>query len=63
MSQFAIRLGAAAGWLALVGVVAGLIVIPTVIAGQPPTSYTELSAVRAYFAHPELAILLGFVSG
>lgn len=63
MSPFAIRLGAVAGWLALVGVVAGLVVIPTVIAGQPPTSYTELSAVRAYFAHPELAILLGFVSG
>jgi hypothetical protein len=63
MSPFAIRLGAAAGWLALIGVVVGLVVIPTVIAGQPPTAHTDLSAVGAYFAHPDLAILLGFVTG
>jgi len=63
MSSFAIRMGAAAGWLALIGVVVGLVIIPATIAGQPPTTYTEISLVSAYFAHPQLAILLGLVSG
>src|SRR5882672_4301846 len=36
MSPFAIRLGAAAGWLALIGVVLGLVILPAAIAGQPP---------------------------
>ena len=63
MSLFAVQLGAVAGWLGFVGVVAGLIVVPTAIAGQPPTSSTELSSVGAYFSHPEIAIILGFVNG
>lgn len=63
MSPFSIRLGAAAGWLALVGVIAGLVIIPTAIAGQPPTSASASSDVRTYFAHSELTILLGFVPG
>lgn len=63
MSPFAIRLGAAAGWLALIGVVAGLVIIPAAIAGQPPTTYTDMSVVSAYFAHPQLAILLGLATG
>ena len=63
MSPFAVRLGAVAGWLGFVGVVGGLIVIPGVIAGQPPTSSTDLSAVGAYFAHPQLALQFGLVNG
>lgn len=63
MSPFAIRLGAGAGWLALIGVVAALVVIPAAIAGQPPNAHSDASAVSAYFAHPELAILQGFVTG
>jgi hypothetical protein len=63
MSPFVIRLGAAAGWLALIGVVVGLVIIPAVIAGQPPTAHTDMSVVSAYFAHPELAIILGLVTG
>lgn len=63
MTPYITRLGAVAGWLGVGGVIAGLIVIPTVIAGQPPTAFTEPSAVQAYFAHPELAIIHGFVTG
>lgn len=63
MSPFAVRMGAVAGWLGFIGVVGGLIVIPTAIAGQPPTSSTDLSAVGAYFAHPQLAIQFGLVNG
>lgn len=63
MSPFAVRLGAGAGWLAFIGVVVGLILIPTVVAGQPPTPSTALSAVSAYYAHPELAAVLGLLSG
>ena len=63
MSPFNVRLGAIAGWLGFIGVVGGLIVIPSLIAGQPPTSSTDLSAVGAYFAHPQLAIQFGLVNG
>ena len=63
MSPFKVRLGAVAGWLGFIGVVGGLIVIPGMIAGQPPTSSTDLSAVGAYFAHPQLAIQFGLVNG
>ena len=63
MSPFAVRLGVLGGWLGLIGVVGGLIVIPTAIAGQPPTSSSDLSAVRAYFAHPQLGIQFGLVNG
>ena len=63
MSPFVVRIGAVAGWLGLIGVVGGLIVIPAVIAGQPPTSSTDLSAVRAYFGHAQLALQFGLVNG
>lgn len=63
MSPFAIRLGAVAGWFALVGVIFGLVVIPTSIAGQPPTSASAAADVRAYFAHAELIVLLGLATG
>ncbi len=63
MSPFTVRMGAVAGWFGFIGVVGGLIVIPGVIAGQPPTSSTDLSAVGAYFAHPQLALQFGLVNG
>jgi hypothetical protein len=63
MSPFAVRVGAVAGWLGLIGVVGGLIVIPAAIAGQPPTSATDPMAVRAYFAHPQLGFQFGLVNG
>jgi hypothetical protein len=63
MSPFIVRLGAVAGWLGLVGVIGGLIVIPAVIAGQPPSSTSDLSAIRAYFGHAQLAVQFGLVNG
>ena len=63
MSSSIVRFGAVAGWLGLVGVVGGLIVIPAAIAGPPPTSSTDLSAVRAYFGHSQLAVQFGLVNG
>jgi hypothetical protein len=61
MSPFAIRIGAGAGSIAFIGVLVGLIAIPIAIAGQPPTSASDPSVVRAYFAHPQLSIFLGLV--
>ena len=63
MSPFIVRLGAVAGWLGLVGVVGGLIVIPAAIAGQPPTSSTDLATVHTYFGHSQLAVQFGLVNG
>jgi len=54
-----VRLAAMAGWIAFVGVVGLLIVIPTMLAGQPPTVSSRPSDVIAYFRHPELAIIYG----
>ena len=56
---FEVRLAAVAGWFAFVGVVALLVVIPMLLAGQPPTVHTEPDAVMAYFRHPELALING----
>jgi len=56
-ASFEVRLGAAAGWVAFVGIVVGLIAIPMALAGQPPTVHTELPAVMAYFRHPEFVAL------
>jgi hypothetical protein len=60
--RITLRLGAAAGWVAFVGVVGGLIVIPTVIAGQPPTIRTPAADVARYFAHPEFVGLFAVVA-
>lgn len=60
-SSFAVRLGAVAGWFTFVAVLFGLIVIPTAIAGEPPITADE-AAVRAFFGHPEIAVLFGLVN-
>jgi hypothetical protein len=59
MRAFEIRLGAAAGWVGLVGVVSAFIAIPMILAGQPPTVHTALPATMAYFRHPEFALING----
>ena len=51
--SFPIKLGAAAGWIGFVGILAAFIVFPMALAGQPPTMNTDLPAVMAYFRHPE----------
>ena len=61
-ASFEVRLGAAAGWVALVGIVVGLIAIPMALAGQPPTVHTELPAVMAYFHHPEFVAIDGVLA-
>jgi hypothetical protein len=61
-TRITLRLGAAAGWVAFLGVVGGLIVIPTVIAGQPPTIRTPEADVARYFAHPEFVGLFAVVA-
>src|SRR5258705_3685740 len=63
MSPLIVRIGAVAGWLGLISVVGGLIIIPAAIAGQPPTSSSDLAAVRAYFGHSQLAMQFGLVNG
>jgi len=55
--SFEARLGAAAGWVSLIGVVTVFILIPMLVAGQPPTVNTEPAAVMAYFRHPEFALI------
>lgn len=62
MSPFSTRLGAVAGWLALLGLVVGVIGLPAIIAGQEPSS-AAAAELRAYFAHPELALINGYVYG
>jgi hypothetical protein len=58
-APFEVRLGAVAGWIALIGIVALFIVFPTAVAGQPPTVHTEPAVVMAYFRHPEFALVNG----
>jgi hypothetical protein len=58
-ASFEVRLGATAGWIALIGVILGFIVIPMLLAGQPPTVNTDPAAVIAYFRHPEFALING----
>ena len=58
---FEIRLGAVAGWLGLAGITFAFIVIPALLAGQPPTVNTPPAAVVAYFRHPEFAALNGVI--
>jgi uncharacterized protein DUF4386 len=60
-SSYPVRLGAIAGWTGFVGIVAGFIVVPTLLAGTPPTVNTDLAAVAAYFRHPEFAVINGFL--
>jgi hypothetical protein len=57
MASFSLRLAAAAGWVAFIGIVGGLILVPTLIAGQPPTAATPLADAMGYFAHPGFAAL------
>jgi hypothetical protein len=59
--SFPIKLGAAAGWIGFVGIVAAFIAVPMLLAGQPPTMNTDLPAVMAYFRHPEFAVINGFL--
>jgi hypothetical protein len=61
-NQYAIRLGAGAGWISFAGIVAALIAAPMILAGQPPTIATDPTTVTAYFRHPELAVIYGFVA-
>jgi hypothetical protein len=58
-TSFEVRLGAAAGWVGLIGVFVAFIAIPIALAGQPPTVNTDLPAVMAYFRHPEFALING----
>jgi hypothetical protein len=60
-TSYAVKLGAAAGWIGFVGVVGAFIAVPMLLAGQPPTMNTDLPAVMAYFRHPELAVINGFL--
>jgi hypothetical protein len=60
-TSYPVRLGAAAGWIGFVGIVAGFIIVPMMLAGQPPTMNTDLPAVMAYFRHPEFAVINGFL--
>lgn len=61
-ASFEVRLGAMAGWIAFVGIVVALIVIPMSLAGQPPTVHTALPAAMAYFRHPEFALINGVLA-
>jgi hypothetical protein len=61
-ASFEVRLGAIAGWIALIGIVTALIAIPMALAGQPPTVNTDPAAVMAYFRHPEFALINGVLA-
>ena len=56
------RLAAVAGWIAFVGIAGGLIAVPTLIAGQPPTANTSVADAMAYFRHSEFPLLNAIVS-
>ncbi len=58
-ASFEVQVGAAAGWIGLIGVFVAFIAIPTAIAGQPPTVNTAPPDVMAYFRHPEFALING----
>lgn len=62
MKSWSHRVGAWAGWIALVGILVMLVVLPSAIAGPPPVAVTDMTVVRGYFAHPELAWLLGLAN-
>jgi hypothetical protein len=62
MTSRSLQIGAAAGWFALIGIVGGLIVIPTLIGGQPPTAATSVADAMRYFGHPGFALLNALVS-
>lgn len=62
MNDWSVRVGAWSGWISLVGVLVALVVLPTAIAGAPPIAATDMTAVRAHFAHAELAWLLGLAN-
>jgi hypothetical protein len=56
-----LQVGAAAGWVAFVGVTLLLVVGPMLIAGQPPTALSPTAEVIAYFGHGLLGPLYGVV--
>jgi hypothetical protein len=61
MQTFDIRLGAAAGWIAFIGVTLLLVIGPMMLAGQPPSALSSSAEVAAYFGHGSLAPLYGVV--
>lgn len=58
-APFEVRVGAVTGWIGFVGVLIAFILIPTALAGQPPTVHTDPAATMAYFRHPEFAAING----
>jgi hypothetical protein len=58
---FDIRFGAAAGWVAFIGVTLLLVIGPMVLAGQPPSALSSPAEVAAYFRHGALAPLYGVI--
>jgi len=61
-APYEVRLGAVAGWIAFIGITVALIVVPTALAGQPPTRYMDPSAVMTYFRHPEFPLINGVLA-
>jgi len=51
--SFSMRLAAASGWIALLGIVGLLIALPTAVAGNPPSAWTPIDDAMRYFRHPE----------
>jgi hypothetical protein len=49
------RVGAVAGWLTLVGILAFEVVLPMVVAGPRVTGSNDRAVVEAYYAHDALA--------
>src|SRR6266404_3715702 len=60
-TPFAVRFGAVAGWIAVIGIFVGFIAIPMALAGQPPTMAADLPTAMAYFRHPEFALINGLI--
>jgi hypothetical protein len=60
-TPFVVRLGAVAGGIGFIGITLGFIAIPMVLAGQPPTTATDLPTAMAYFRHPEFALINGLI--
>ncbi len=61
VGSYPVRLGALAGWIGLVGVMGAFVLVPMLVAGQPPTIATDLPTVMAYFRHPEFIVINGYV--
>jgi hypothetical protein len=55
------RIGAIAGWLTLVAILASEVIVPSVLIGLPPTGSTDRAVVEAYYAHQAL-LPLGLVA-